>query len=532
VGRGVRRERASAVSGSRTESPGDDAADTARRSARGGAMMFAAGLVQLLVAVLTTMVLARLLTPADFGLFAMATVALALAGPVRDFGLPFAIVHAPTLDAARLDTLFRVNALLAFALTLSVCAMAPLVGRWFGEPGLVSIVVVLATGVGVRALANVQLGVLTRALRHDLIALCNTVAAIAGASVGIALALVDLGVLALLGQQWVTFAVQALVLWFAAGRRATPSRSPAAGESAGEAAGEAEGAGAGPPSASPLRALGAYARRLSAARLIAEGTAMSDRLIVGRVAGATALGFYQSALRWVTVPLVQLLQPFKSVVVAGFSRLRHDRHAYRRFAAQAFAAVQSLVLPTFAFLALSAAPLIEVLLGDQWRAAIPLMRLLAIAMLFESVDRMANWICLGEGRTRLRLYWNLSVAPLIVGALLIGSHWGVEGVASAFALVRAALAAPSMICVLRGSPLRHRDVWGGLWRPSIATAAALLVVLTRVAWLPGEGWPAALVLAIDAGAFAVVYVGVWLALPEGRRTAGLWLSTLRAVPST
>lgn len=486
-----------------------------QRSARGGALLFAANAAQLLVAIVATMILARVLTPADFGLFAMATTVIALAGPVRDFGLPFAIAHAPVLDDARLDALFRRNALLAAALGAALCAAAPLAALWFGEPAVAAMVVALAFGTALRALANVQFGLLTRGMRHGALALAGPGSEIAGAVVAVALAVAGAGVAALVAQQLLALSAQALVAWRAAGWR---PRFGYRGASVSVAV----------PADESVRALVVYAREHTLARTISAGGEMTDRLLVGRVAGAAALGLYQSALRWVTLPLVQMLQPFKSVAVAGFSRLHAEApEDYRRYAAHVFAAVQSLVLPAFALLALEAPRLVGVLLGEQWTAAVPLFRLLAVAMVFHSVELASVWIYLGEGRTRARLRWSLATAPLTVLAMLVGVRWGATGVAWAFLLSRAALAGPAMLVCLRGSPLRHRDLWRGAWRPALATLAAGLATFSVGRLGADAAWPAALGLATSGAVFATVYALVWLLLPDGRRTAGLWLGSLR-----
>ena len=481
-----------------TARPGADATvgdSVARRSAAGGAILLAAHLLQLIAAVAATAVVARLLAPADFGLFAMALVPLALAVPVRDFGLPFAIAHEERTSAARLDRLFRVNLALSAGLAAAMAASALPLALFFGEPAVIVPVLWMAAATLVRGSANVHTGLLQRRMAYARLAAFDTVAVLVGALAAVLLALRGHTVGALLAQQVLVLCVQAVLLWSFAGWRPRSGGGPRDEEDSPDA-------------------LLAYGRSLSLSRLLVECAAQSDRIIVGRVDGTAALGLYQSALRWVSLPLLQVFEPLRVVAVGGFARLRAEPERYRRFAANAFELGLSLLLPLFVALALLADLLIGVLLGPQWAAAVPLFRVLSVAMLFEGVAMMAGWVFLGEGRTRAQLRFDAIAMPLLVLCLLLGSVGGAMGVALALAAARLALLPPLVAYCLRGSPLRAGELPRLLPRPSAATlAAAAVVTALRRAGVGAEGGPLALLLL--AGAFAATFLPCWALAPGG-----------------
>lgn len=497
----------------------DSPADIGRRSARGSLMLTFANVLQLIIAVVTTMIMARVLTPADFGVFAMAMIIYGLFAPVRDFGLPFALVHHSLPDTGTMDALFRINLLCSAVLALIIAVFAWPMATFFDETRLTGIVCVLALLVLIRGSANLQNGLLQRRMAYANLAVIGVVSQLLGAVAGVACALSGLGVGALLWQFGTVLLTETVLFWWLSDWR--PSRSRSGEKSSGDA----------------LRTLFGYGRDLSASRLIAEAVGQLDQVIVGRVSGASGLGLYQSSSRWARLPLMQLLKPLKVVCVSGISRLQGQPERYREFVRIAFCMAWSLTVPLFVYLAWQAERVIESLLGDQWLDAIPLFRLLALAVLMETADRMANWICLGEGRTRLRLYWNVGSAPVPIVALLIGGQHGAMGVAVALLAARAALVLPVMHVAIRRSPLRHADAWSGLVRPSIATALGALVLWTFGILFASAIEPPGVLTAHDAladtvllfghaTAFACLYAGFWLLQPGGLALARYCLTML------
>ena len=546
--------------------------DLARRGAAGGLWALGANGLQLALAVASTMLLARLLDPSDFGLFAMAMVAFALVAPLRDLGLPPALVQRAVVHPAELPVLRRFNV----AATLLLGALVVLAGlalaAFYDEPRVARLAPWLALALVLRGLLNVTYGLLLRAMAWRTLAGIELASYAAGAALGCALALRGAGVGALVAQQLAWFGVQAGLLRIAAHRGRLPDAEPAGVASEDVAPEDAVRETGGPTRDGPRQARRAssglrryldYARPVSGARLTTELVAQADRLTLGRFADVATLGLYQNALRWASLPLLQLMLPLGSIAVAMLGRLADEPVRLRAAVRELVELVASLLVPLFAFLALAADPIVPLLLGERWVAAVPAFRLLALAMLFEGVDRTAGWLHLALGHVGTRLRWVLGTAPLLALAPLLGAlvaraghspsatgagaivDAGIgasvaAGVAAALLAARASLAVPALLWAVRGTALGARDALLPWTRPLAASlAGAGASLLARAAapnTLPGAfraGFPdasapfaaRALELAVAAVPFWTVYALAWLALPGGvpraRRLAAL-----------
>ena len=531
----------------------------ARSGARGGAWLLGANALQLALAVGSTMVLARVLSPADFGLFAMAMTAFALVAPLRDFGLSSALVQRAVVLPAELRPLGRLNAAATLALGALVVGLGLVLARFYDEPLVATLAPWLALALVARGLANVTAGLLQRGMAWRTLAAANLVSYALGAAVGCAAALGGAGVGALVAQQLVWFAAQGALLSIGARRLVRrgaplPVATPRNGTR-----------GAAP---APIGHYLAYARPVSGARLASELVAQVDRLVLGRLADATALGLYQGALRWANLPLLQLMLPMKTVAVATLSRLAHEPERSRAAVRELFGLVLSLLVPLFVFLALAADPIVPLLLGDQWTAAVPLFGVLALAMLFEGVDRMANWLHLSLGHVGARLRWVAATSPVLALAMVAGGVLGAQGALAQAPIVgelgraagpasgaaggvalgllgaRALLALPVLLWATRGTALGARDVLAPWARPLAATLGAAAAALSARGLPPrpaAGATPAALDalagLLVTGAAFWGAYAALWLALPGGvaraRRLGALvrgGASTPRAAP--
>jgi len=511
-----------------------------RVSARGSLTLLLANALQLALAVGATMILARLLAPADFGRFALASVVLGLSGPLRDFGLPFALVHHELPDARTLDGLFAVNLWLTVLLSLSAWLSAVPFARFFDDPAIIGPIHLFALLLLVRGSANVQSGLLARRMAYGTMAVVSTVSVACGAFAGIAMALGGAKLEALLVQIGVTWVAETILLWVLADWRPGRQCLRLSLEVA------------------TLQQWLSYGRNLSASRIVGEGVAQVDRLLVGRLGGATALGYYQSALRWVTLPLQQLLKPVKTVVVSSLSRLHGQPDRYAHFASQAIGLTASLVLPMFTFLAVMSDGIILVLLGEQWQASVAPFRILCLAMMLESVDRVSNWICLAEGRTARRLRWTIWSAPLMIVGMFLGSQWDwpaavssrlassgvatsvivdgavdggvakvVSGVAAGVVAARLILLVPGWNYCLKGSVLSPSRLVRGVLRPMVATSVATLALLLLARHADRCRLDARLELPLGGVLFALIYGLIWIIQPGGRSLALSWWSTFR-----
>jgi len=480
------------------------AEDLGGRSVRSGALRITAQAIQVVLAVGGGAVLARILVPADFGIYAMAISLVAFVGWFRDFGLPMAVTQHDEMTQAAASALFRVSLWLSLGVAVFVVAMAPVIAAFYREPRLTGITLVMAAGLLVMGISIVPEGLMIRRMRFGALAAVEIGAALGSLAAALAVGFLGGGYWALVTLYLMRGVLRSTAAYLACGWRPTPD------------AGDAS---------ESVRALLRYGRQFTLTRILQYLGQNTDRILVGYTSGPTILGFYDNSFRWSRYPIIQVFGPLRNVAVSGLSRVRDDAARYRRAFRLGALPIYSLVIPAFAYMVVDAPHIILAVLGEQWLEAAPLFRWLAASGIATSVWTSTGWAYLSEGRTDRQLRWELVSAPTMVTAVVIGLRWGVLGVAIGFCTASWLLVLPGVWFSTRGSRLRASDYLRAWWRPVTAVAAAGLALwaidpgmAARVA--PRTGDLDALRAVLWRGpAFLAAYAGVWVALPGGPAAA-------------
>lgn len=436
----------------------------------------------------TIAVLARLLTPDDFGLIAMVLAVTALLDQFRSLGLSQAVVQREKLSWAQMDSLFWINGLVGVVLAGLLAAGGPLLAAFYGRDELVMVSLALAGGYLLSGFAIQHQALLSRQMRFAVLARRSVSARLAASIVAVVAALLGAGYWSLVLQQIASVLLSAIVVWTAV--RWVPGRPREL------------------RSTLPLVRFGAG---VSAAALMNTLARQADNIIIGRVLGAGPLGIYSRAYALLMLPLRQMKDPIGVVVVPVLSALTPEPARYRRVYRAALAGVCHIGLPGMALLAVVAGPLIDVLLGDQWTAAVPVFQVLALAGICQVVSATTGWLFVSSGRTGAYAAWAAVSSVLTVASFVVGVRWGLQGVAWAYAIGQVVLALPAFVVACRGTPVRLADVLDSMWRPvlvgAVVASAALLVQ-----WQWASQLAAGLDLAVSLLAAALVWgvvVAVW-----------------------
>ncbi len=377
-----------------------------QRAARGAVATLAGQGSRLAIQMASLVILARLLTPHDYGLIAMVMTVAGIAEIFRDFGLSAAAIQAPTLSHRQRSNLFWANAGIGAALTVLVFALAPLVAHFFREPQLVDLTRLLSLTFVLNGLATQYRAGLNRGMRFSRLAVTDVAAQAVGLVVGVGLALTGAGYWALAGMQ-LAISMTALLQVVVAGRwiPALPSR------------------------AEPMGGFFTFGWHLVGTQLLGYATNNVDTLVIGRRFGSVQLGLYDRAYRVLMLPLAQVRTPTTTVALPVLSKLHDDPARFDRFVVRGQQALGYTVIPGLAVAAGTAPVLIPFVLGDQWSASASLFATLAIAGVFQTVAFVGYWVYLARALTAQLFRYSMVSSVVRISCILIGSHWGVAGVA-------------------------------------------------------------------------------------------------------
>jgi O-antigen/teichoic acid export membrane protein len=409
-------------------------------------------------------VLARMLGPHAFGTYAVAWVALLAMLSLNDLSVSLAIVRWPG-DPAEIAPTVTTIAVTGSVAMYAVCFFgAPGYASAMGAPAAADVIRVLALSVVLDGLVCTPVGLLDRGFRQDRRMIADQVNGWLGALVSIGLAWAGLGAMSLAVGR-IAGAVAAAVLYI------TFSPEPLRfGFDRARA-----------------RALLRYGTPLAGSTVVAFAVTNVDQLVVGRVLGATALGFYVLALNLATWPVSMFSLPVRNVAPAAFARLQHDHEAMRSAFLSAAALLCAVALPVCLAIGGSATPLIMFAYGARWLPASRVLLWLSLLAALTIFFQLAYDYFVVLARTRVvftvQLGWLLTLLPaLMAGARLAG----IVGVGVAEATVAGGVILPWYLHELSGAGIRRRVLGSRLWLPLAGAAAAGLAAAGAARVLPSD----------------------------------------------
>ena len=469
-------------------------ADLAAASVRSGVVVLSGRVVFVGLQVFSTMVLARLLTPTDFGVMALVLPVAMLTNTIASSGLQKAVMYQATLDAERSSAYFRSAAVWNLVVSATM-ALSGLGLAWlYQDDRVIPLAVAWSAVIYAGSLGAIPSGLLKRQMRFAATTTIQLASVIVGILVAIATALAGFGFWALLLQLAAWRTTETSLSWLVSGWR--PHRRTQGRMANGDSAFHRYWAG------------------FSGYRLVTWAADQVDRLVVGVVGGASVLGLYQTSRRWAWYPFSELFKALSDVAVSGLSRIERDGR-YRRYVRRALLPLFTLALPVTSLVAVEAERFVSVLLGDQWTGAVVYAQLMAVAAFFGSLNRVTEWIYFSRGDTARQLQWAFVAGSVQVAAVAIGASWGAVGVAVGVTAGISLMAVPSVAFAVRPTPLSTRDVLSVVARPATAAVLAATVVLLLDAALPTTG-EVVFDLLLRAVLHGLVYAAVWFGLPGGR----------------
>jgi len=431
-----------------------------------------------------SIILARVLSPREFGLIGMILVFTAFASSLSDMRLGAALIQKRAVSDRHLNSVFWLNVGVGSSLTLLFCLTAPLVANFYHEPLLRLLTIAVAINFVLNSLTVVHTALLDKSLSFRARFWIEIVATFFSGIVALTLAFNGAGVWSLVGQSLTAAVIRIALMWRSHQWRPGTSFDLSA-----------------------LKDLMHFGGPLFGSSIVAYWGRNFDKLVIGRLIGSSALGIYNLADRLMRLPLTNVTDVTTAVMFPALSLMQDDVESVRRVYLRATGMIALLTFPMMIGLSVAAEPAILVVYGDQWREAIGIVQLLCFAGMAQSVYNTATWIFLSRGRTdtffRLIVYTTL----VRVAGVFVGVHWGITGVAWAYVLGGYVLLwYPTWSAVGRLLHLRVGELLKNVAGP-LGCAAAMGVLVWSVDWwlLAGQAAWIRLILQTVMGTFVYCF---------------------------
>jgi O-antigen/teichoic acid export membrane protein len=456
-------------------------ADLRGRSVRGGLLTITSQGTQFVISSISTVVLARILTPADFGLVAMVVAVTGLGQAFADLGLSEATIQSQEINHNQVSTLFWINVGVGAILTVLTICMAPLLARFYKQPSVEEITFALSLTFLICGLRVQHEAILRRQMRFSALAFRDIVSISLSVFVAILMAMRGAKYWALVAQPLTMNFTQVALSWLLI--RWMPSL---------------------PHRDTKVRSMIKFGGNVAVSYLIVTVNRSADNALIGWYWGAGPLGLYSRAYNLLMLPVRQLSAPAGSVVIPAFSRIQNDPERFARYYLRVINIIIWIAAPVFGFLFAGAEAVIAVVLGPQWKGAAPVFQILVISALGQLLLESTIWLFISQGNSDRLLKLLLFICPIIVTSFAIGLPFGIKGVALSGSLVLLSILPWVLTFSFRGTPLTIRRVGRSLFWPLSTSVLGVLVAEVALRLMHPEFslWQ----LAVVALSFAATYL--------------------------
>jgi O-antigen/teichoic acid export membrane protein len=439
---------------------------------------------------LVAILLAHLLAPDDFGLAGMAIAFSGIGAIIGDLALSAALIQRRSLSERDTSTIFWMHLVGGALWTALGVAVSPLVADFFNRREVAPLFAALSCSFFILSVGQVQVALLTRAMRFRTLEISRTVATVIGAAAAVMAALAGWGPWAIIVQTLCTYAASTVLMWTLSPWRPTWTFSRES-----------------------FRSLGAFGAKTSLSRLLLYTNLNADNLLIGRYLGAASLGIYAVAYNVMMLPLSRAIMALRDVLYPALARLQDDPRRLGETWLGVNRVASGLIVPALLGLAAVAPDFVHVVLGQRWDPAIPVLQLLCLAGVADSFQGFNEDVYQARGHPGRFLRFMFMSTTFTVSAFVIGLHWGVVGVAASFAIARtiALLVNTTQLCrLIHLSPLRALRSAAEV--TVVALVMAVVVFLTREILQTDTDIPAVARLVLCSLLGACVYLMVALTL--------------------
>jgi O-antigen/teichoic acid export membrane protein len=426
---------------------------------KGAAWMVSFKLVERSLGLISTIVLARLLVPADFGIVAMASSTIAVLSLLGAFSLDVVLIQKQDATRDHYNTAWTLKMLTNTLIAALVALIAMPTARFFSEPRVEYVIYGLAVAAFVQGFENIGIVAFRKELALHKEFKFLLAKKLVGVIVGVTLAFILRSYWALVAGSIASRVAGVALSYLVHSFR--PRLSLAA-----------------------RHELMSFSKWLFLNNILFVGIHRAPDFVIGRLGGPTMLGVYNLSSEIANLPTSELAAPVNRAVFPGYARMAGVQESLRTGFLGVVASMALLAIPAAAGLAALADLLVPVLLGSRWSECIPIIQILSVQGLLMALQTNQGYVFIATGKpstaTRLAMWRLVILVPsLVVGASLDGSK-GAAWAALATVLVMSPF---SQVAIFRALNLRLKDYGPILWRPLLGVGCMLLTIVLWRQWL-------------------------------------------------
>ncbi len=384
----------------------------------------------MIIQILQISILARYLSSSDFGQMSIAMVIIGFGRMFSDMGISNAIIYKQETSDRQLSSLYWLNIFSGVILFLVVSGFSPLIARFYNEPELTELIIILSTTFIIIAIGNQYRILFQKVLNFNLMSKIEITAALGGFIVSIASAVKGMGVYALVYGTLASAIISSTLFFFYGLRVHRPSLVYNYQEIK-----EYIGFG--------VYQMGGNTFNFFSTQL--------DAILIGKLLGMDALGVYSIVKQLVMRPSKIINPIITKVAFPLMAKVQDDMGQLKTIYLKIIRAVASINIPVYIAIAILAEPIIMIMFGEKWRAGIPVLSILSVYAMFRANGNPVGSLLMATGRVDLNLYFNAFVFFAIPIIVFTGSKFGITGVAWSLTLFQISLTIPGWYFMIRNT---------------------------------------------------------------------------------
>lgn len=410
------------------------------------------------------LVLARLLTPANFGAIGMLMIFITVSQVFADGGFGSALIQKKNPTQTDYSTIFFWNTGIGCVLYLILFLCAPAISAFYHMPVLESVLRVIGLTIITSCISSIQTNRLQKALQFKAIAITDTGAFVIGGVVGISMAFAGYGVWSLAAMMLVQGVAKILILY--AVSRWVPALTF---------------------SVSSFRQLFTFGGYLFLSNLLESICRNLQGIVIGRKFSAAQMGYYSQASKLDNITSYSIPQVIAAVMYPIFSMVQDDRERLRNIVEMDIRIISLTIYPLLSLLIIVSEPLIELLYGAQWIPSAPYFSILCFGGFFMCLNNIPYYAVAACGRSRELLFASLYKWGMLAILMLIGMNFGMNGIMWSISVSFANVFMTNVFLARRYASISFRGIVRSL-APTIGMVLASAIVVGLISYFIHVNW--------------------------------------------